>query len=587
MSLGALVERAGNAWDGTRLHFHSIWAEFPSWARVIWILVVGTATVGSMIMGAGIASPQSLATVSAVTYAIAPIGAGLLLILVAYGVGDRALAGWIVIGAGLALWGCGELTWTYYAHVGPGEVPYPGLADVFYLAAYPVIFVGVLLLPQVRAGKRERLRLILDSVAGAVAVTAIAWNYLLKDLLYLDREVGLVENAVNLAYPVGDLILLIALIMLTTRRSQYQFDGRLLILGVGIMLTAVADLWYLFQVEAGSYIEGGRLDAVWLGGYGLFAVTALLVAGKPRIKELADRPNRLWPLVAPYTAIAVLFAVTLAELGPNLTILQIASGVVGVLIISRQAVAIWENREIVEKQRNDLVASISHELRTPLTAMTGFTEILEQNPDLDRSERIEMISIINSQTKHLSRIVGDLVDVARNRLETTDLKMEEIDVSELVDSAIEMLSYEVSRLRITVDIERGLQICGDVDRLRQVLVNYLTNAVRYGNGVVQVRARAADHRVLVEVDDNGLGIPKKYEETIWERFERGAQTYMSNVQGSGLGLAIARQLIAAHGGRTGHHPSKRLSGTCFWFTVPVGRTEMQDRPPLALETVGD
>jgi len=373
------------------------------------------------------------------------------------------------------------------------------------------------------------------------------------------------------------LILLIALIILTTRRSQLQFDGRLVIIGAGITLTLVADTWYLFQAEAETYIEGGRLDAVWLAGYGLFALAALLVAGEPRLKQQADRPSRLWPMIAPYSAIAVLFALTLAEVGRNPTVLQIASGAVGMLIITRQAVAIRENREVVEKQRNDLVASLSHELRTPLTAMTGFTEILDQSPDLDPSDRIEMISIVNSQTRHLVRIVGDLVEVARAKLDATQLHFEEIDVSDFVESAIRMLSWDVSQVRIASHVEPGLTITGDVDRLSQVLVNYLTNAGRYGNGMVEVHAFTIDDRVVVEVDDNGPGIPKKYEHTIWERFERGAHTYMSDVQGSGLGLAIARQLIAAHGGRTGHRLSERLDGACFWFTLPVVTTVHHDQ----------
>jgi signal transduction histidine kinase len=162
-----------------------------------------------------------------------------------------------------------------------------------------------------------------------------------------------------------------------------------------------------------------------------------------------------------------------------------------------------------------------------------------------------------------------MVEVARNSLETTQLSIEEIEVSALVDSAIGMVGYEISQARITTDIKPGLTVTGDLDRLSQVLVNYLTNAARYGNGVVEIRARSLHNQVVIEVHDNGLGVPKKYEVTIWERFERGAHTDMSSVQGSGLGLAIARQLIMAHGGHTGHRPSERLGGACFWLSLPT------------------
>lgn len=556
-------------WNGTRRYWRASWTELSPSIRALWILVVAMATLGTVLMGSQIGTSDQLTTVSVFSYAVAPIGAGMLLMWVAYRRRGPGVGAWILIGTGVVFWGIGELVWTYYAHVLGREVPYPGLADVMYVAAYPIIFVGVLLLPHVRPRKWERARLTLDALAGTIAVTAITWTFYLKKVVYLDPEAGFLENTVNLAYPVGDLILLIALIILTTRRSQLQFDGRLLVIGGGIILTAAADIWYLFQAEAETYMEGGRLDAVWLASYGLFAVAALLLAGKPRLRQQADRPNRLWPMLAPYTAIAVLFALTFAEIGGSATTLQIAASTVGLLIIARQGVAIRENREVVEKQRNDLVASISHELRTPLTAMTGFTEILDQAPNLDRSDRIEMISIINSQTKHLARIVGDLVEVARNNLETTKLTLEEIDVSTLVDSAIEMLAYDAAPARITTAIEPDLTVTGDIDRLRQVLLNYLTNAGRYGNGIVEVHARSLNRQVLIEVHDNGPGIPKKYELTIWERFERGAHTYMSGIQGSGLGLAIARQLVAAHHGHTGHHPSQRLGGACFWLTLPA------------------
>jgi signal transduction histidine kinase len=106
--------------------------------------------------------------------------------------------------------------------------------------------------------------------------------------------------------------------------------------------------------------------------------------------------------------------------------------------------------------------------------------------------------------------------------------------------------------------------------------------------MVEVHARMVDEEVLIEVHDNGPGIPKKYEVTIWERFERGAQTYLSQVQGSGLGLAIARQLVHAHKGHTGHGPSTRLGGACFWLTVaaaelrPAGHRELVGQSqPLA------
>lgn len=541
-----------------------------SWAiRVSWVVVVAMATVGTVAMGLQLGGGEVAFRVATWTYLVVPIGSGVLLVAAARRRPGPGLAAWTLIGIGVACWGIGELIWQYYSVVLQQDVPYPGWADIFYVGAYPIIFAGVLLLPHMQARRWERARLSLDALAGTVALAAIVWTFYLQDALYLDPEAGFLENTINLAYPAGDLILLVALMILATRRSQLQFDGRLLLLSVGMLVTAIADMAYVFQVEADIYVDGGRLDAMWLVGYGLFAVTALLVAGPPRVREQADRPGRLWPMIAPYTAIAILFALTLGEFGGQATTLQIATAAVGLLIIARQGVAIRETREVVEKQRNDLVASISHELRTPLTAMAGFTEILDDQPDLDPAEKAELISIVNSQTRYLTRIVGDLVEVARDKLDRTTLTYATIDADSLVQSAIGMLTNGASTSRITTHVQPGLTVTGDADRLRQVLVNYLTNAGRYGNGIVEVHARTTTKgQTVIEVHDNGPGIPKKHEITIWDRFERGAHTYLSKVQGSGLGLAIARQLIIAHGGHTGHHPSPQLGGACFWLTLP-------------------
>ena len=474
-----------------------------------------------------------------------------------------------MIGLGIFFWGIGELIWVAYSGMLRVEVPYPGWADVFYVGAYPFIFAGVLMLPHMHTRKWERVRLSLDALAGTVAVAAIMWTFYLRDAIYLDPEAGLLENSINLAYPVGDVILLVGLVVLATRRSKYQFDGRLLLLALATLLTTVADIAYVFQSEAGTYVDGGRLDALWLLDYGLYAAAALLVAGPPRFRAQADRPSRFLAMIAPYGAVVVLLALTLSELRSQSTVLQAATALVGLLIILRQGVAIRETREVIERQRNDLVASISHELRTPLTAMAGFTEIVLEDNSMDQTERAELLSIVKDQTDHLSRIVGDLVEVARDNLSTTDLSYSTIDATTLVESAVDIAGNDSPHSSIAAMLSPDLAITGDADRLRQVLVNFLTNAIRYGGGSVEVRvAENLRGDVTVEVHDDGPGIPKKHELTIWDRFDRGPQTYMSATQGSGLGLSIARQLIAAHGGQTGHRRSELLGGACFWFELP-------------------
>lgn len=536
---------------------------------VIGLLLAGAAA-GSIVLASGLLGEDAARTVSAFIFAWLPLGAGVLLIVGSVRFTGQGRWAWTTIGAGTLCWAAGELVWQYYSVVARTDVPYPGIADVFYVLGYPVMFAGVLLLPSVAARRWEKARLTLDAIGGTVAIAAVAWTTYLHDLVAIDPEAGRLEQVINLAYPLGDVILLVAVMILALRRSPYQFDGRLVAFGLAMAATAVADVVYVFQLEAGTYRDGGPLDAIWTAGYGLLAFCAFFLFGPIRMREQADRPQRLWPLIAPYSAIALLFALTMGELGGQATVLQGATAIVGLTIILRQGVAIRETREVVERQRNDLVASISHELRTPLTAMSGFMEILAEEPDLDVAERSEMIAIVNSQTQHLARIVGDLVEVARDKLQAVKLKPVLLRVDGVAASAVDLVAKSESAVEVTIDVEPGLTVVADRDRLHQVIVNYLTNAFRYGKGNVCLKARSERASVVIEVHDNGPGVPKKYEVTVWDRFQRGPQTFLSQVQGSGLGLAIARQLITAHGGHTGYRRSETLGGACFWLSIPTG-----------------
>jgi len=567
------VPRAGfhGAWARWTSQWRSTWRAMPVWIRVTWVVTVAAGSTGIVVSWGQLVDGTAQHMIGAVAYILTPIVSGLLIALAAIGLKGRGRRAWLTIGAGVTLLGLGEIIWEYYTLTGV-ELPYPGVADAFFLTAYPVMFVGVLLLPQVRPHKWERARLGLDAAAGTVAVVAIAWTAYLGDAISLDPEAGFMGNVVTLAYPVMDLVLLVAVLILATRRSPHRFAGQLVALALAMLFTVMADVVYIFKVAAGTYRDGDPVDALWLAGYVLFAITAFLVTGPLRTREQADRPSRLWPMIVPYTAVAILFALTIEETGGHETILQAATAIVVLLVITRQGVAIRETREEVETQRNDLVASISHELRTPLTAIAGFIEVLDEGSALDEDERAEMISIVNSQTRHLSLIVGDLVRVARGGLQDIPLTLEDFTVSDLVTSAIEMLGTGAGTPTIAAHIEPGLSLRADRDRIRQALLNYLTNAARYGGGTVEIWSKSTSDGVLIEVHDNGPGVPKKHEFSVWERFERGAHTFMSDVQGSGLGLPIARGLVASHHGRTGYRPSELLFGACFWFTIPSAVT---------------
>lgn len=527
--------------------------------RAVSIVVAGSGVA----FGIALLSGRSIenATVSGVVYSFIAGASGLLLVAAALGTRGRARIAWSLIGSGVLFWGIGESIWTVLAQ--GGEIPYPGPADFFYVAGYPLIFAGVVLLPYLRPGRHERIRLTIDATAGALSLAVVMW------VGYLHNIVGLgsspVETFLNLLYPFGDVLLATALMVLIMRRSEQRIDMRIFLLAGGVALTAVADVIFSLQTAAETYVEWAPLDGLWLLSYGLFALTAWFVTRPSVAQEATYRSVQGWWLAGPYSAVALLFAVHLLTSSGNQLLLNVTTTLVAALLVLRQNVAIRERRELLERQRDDLVASVSHELRTPLTGIQGYAQLLSESWDmLSNDDRREMLDTISTQSNHLGHIVSDLVDVARDRLQNVKLNRIETGASDLVRDAVAACAGGRT-IGIVADPAR---VWADRDRILQVLANLITNAIRYGRSEIKVVVRRSDGRVLFAVHDNGAGVPPKFQAGIWDRFERGAHSDDAGVPGSGIGLSVARDLVTAHGGTISYRPSELLGGACFEFSIP-------------------
>lgn len=546
------------------------WLRHPITQAAQWGLLIVT-LLSAAVLGLEVLSEEAAFDFSSLIYVIAPAGSGLVVMLAALTLSGRHRLGWFAIGSGVLCWGVGEIIWVVYEYVLQTEVPYPGWADVFYVLGYPLLFIGVMLLPHVKPRRLERIRLSLDALAGTIAISAVMWVTYLSDQIYLDPEAGFLEQAINMLYPLGDVGLLITVMILAMRRSAFQFDIRLLALGFALVVSAIADIVYLLQVETDSYVSGNWVDSLWLLDYAAMVLAGIYLLREQTDREQVDRSARIWQVAAPYLAIIGLFGLTLWDVGGSVNVLQFSSAAVGALIIGRQAVAIRENRELVERQRDDLIASISHELRTPLTSITGYTSLLESDWDaLDPSQRSNMVATVNRQAEHVSGIVTDLVALARGTLSATDLAVSSHDVADLVAGAVEMVPVDGEQVDLAVVVEPELRVAADGRRFTQVLVNLLTNAIRYGNGEIRVVAgHDKSGNSTVAVHDNGPGVPRRYEEAIWDRFERGAHRLDASIPGSGIGLPIARSLAEAHGGSVRYERSQLLGGACFTISLPA------------------
>jgi len=517
------------------------------------------------------AGPLEVGNMAGIGYASASAACGAVLLAAASINRGRSPTAWSLIGAGVLCWGAGEIVWVMQSTM-TGEVPYPGLADFFYVAGYPLIFIGVILLPYLRPGRFERMRLAIDATAGAWSLAAVMWVAYLNQVVRPGSDP--IETFLNLLYPFGDVLLATALMVLAMRRSEHKLDLRVLFLAAGVALTTVADLIFSLQVASDTYVEWAWLDGLWLLSYGFFALTAWLITKPTTPSDHTYRAVRGWQLLAPYTAVAALFLIRLVMSSGNNLVLNVATTAVAALVVGRQGIAVRERRELLERQRDDLVASVSHELRTPLTGIQGYAQLLQEAGEtLTPNERNEMLQTINVQATHLGRIVTDLIDVARDRLHNVKLDRIDYNAADLIREAV---AVAAGGKRVLIEVDGSNRIWADPDRLRQVLVNLITNAVRYGRSRITVVARTEKDSNVFQVHDDGDGVSAKYQHQIFERFERGAYKNIATVPGSGIGLSVAKDLVTAHGGTIRYRPSELLGGACFEFTIPVAQASRNE-----------
>lgn len=453
-----------------------------------------------------------------------------------------------------------------------GPLPAFGPPDSIVIAGYVLILSGFGSLPHLSTSSAQRARIYLDSLIGAISVAVVMWVLALDDLIQAFARANAWERWAGSAYPILDVAALMVVVIVTVRRSSYRFDLRLMLLALGIVVQSIADLTFLRSGIGSTFEEANPNYLLFLFAAALYLAAATIVHRQPKVRAYADRKASLMSMLAPYAAAALLIGLLIVEIGAaeltaDAQVLLHATLLVGVLVIFRQSVAIHENRILVERQRADLVSSISHELRTPLTAIVGFLDVMaDADAGLGEGERQELTDLIHQEARHMSRIVSDLVLLARGTPDQLTLKEEVIPADDVVTRAIS--SVENKTTELTVDIEPGLRVKVDSGRVQQVLVNLITNAIRYGNGRGTVVIRREGDDLAIEVHDNGPGVPKKYELVIWEQFERGPNRFNAAVPGSGIGLAVVDAITRAHDGTNQYRTSERLGGACFRIVLP-------------------
>lgn len=228
--------------------------------------------------------------------------------------------------------------------------------------------------------------------------------------------------------------------------------------------------------------------------------------------------------------------------------------------------------KLADKRKNEFLAVLGHELRNPIMALTAGFQLIEKTDDRDRIGSI--LDRMQVQSRHLARLVEDLLDVARIDQGKISLKQERISLQSVISSAVFIATpkIEAGQHTLTVDIpDEPIWLPGDFTRLSQIVSNLLTNAAKYTptNGKIELSAAIAQDRVCISVKDNGVGIPDELRERIFDLFAQATGPDDRARDGLGIGLALVRKLVEMHNGTIEVASDGEGKGSCFSVKLPI------------------
>ncbi|MEH1902606.1 MAG: PAS domain S-box protein [Nostoc sp.] len=257
----------------------------------------------------------------------------------------------------------------------------------------------------------------------------------------------------------------------------------------------------------------------------------------------------------------------------------------------------------IDQMKTDFISTVSHELRTPLTSVLGFASIIQEKletdvfPLLSTEDRklqktikrvADNLNIIVLEAERLTSLINDVLDIAKMEAGKVEWQMQPLDPSELLDWATNSTAglFETNGLQLMCEIEPGLpQIVGDRNRLLQVLINLISNAVKFTeSGSVICRVKKENEGVCISVIDTGIGITPEDQPKVFEKFRQVGDTLTDKPKGTGLGLPICKQIVDHHGGKIWVE-SQSGKGSIFSFIIPTYVCNQKTTANLNLDTL--
>jgi len=237
---------------------------------------------------------------------------------------------------------------------------------------------------------------------------------------------------------------------------------------------------------------------------------------------------------------------------------------------------------------------VTHELRTPLTSIRAFSEILHDDPEMPLEQRDGFMMIIVKESERLTRMINQVLDLSKLESGNAEWHSTELDLKEVIAQAVSTTSQLLREHRVELKLDFAdavPPVRADRDRLMQVMLNLISNAVKFcppDDGRITIALQVLPGALQVDVADNGIGVAPADQELIFEKFRQVGDTLTGKPQGTGLGLPISRQIVQHFGGRLWVR-SERGQGATFSFTLPLGAPPARpaSEPPQRLAETED
>ncbi len=234
-----------------------------------------------------------------------------------------------------------------------------------------------------------------------------------------------------------------------------------------------------------------------------------------------------------------------------------------------------ERLKELDRLKDDFVSTVTHELRTPLTSIRAFTEILLDDPDVEIGQRKKFLGIITKETERLTRLINQVLDLAKIESGKAEWIESPVDMREVIADTLAAMGQLFKEKNIAIEVrlpEKVSAVTADLDRMIQVMLNLLSNAMKFCNpdaGWIYISLEETDNQLQIDVRDNGRGIGPEDQAGLFSKFRQVGDTLTDKPHGSGLGLHISRQIVEHFGGKMWVQSSLG-KGACFSFTLPTG-----------------